>query len=167
MSDNLPRRHGMSWGSAELKALQDEWDAGMSITNIAQNHERTDVSICCQLDKMGVNRLAGNSKITGLDQLVNNVELEVYKQLTNQVTNQSIQGVNKMAQAIVLETRTYLNGRNISEYSNTQIYQMIQETETYLASLDKIQHKPKSLQVEIEKGNAAIVTLINYLDSQV
>ena len=51
--DNVYDRDGAYWKPSEVEHLADEYESGLSIPEIADNHNRTEKSIRMQLKKMG------------------------------------------------------------------------------------------------------------------
>lgn len=71
-----------------------------------------------------------------------------------------------MSTPIEITTKTLVNGNDISGYSDAELYEMIASEEKKIAELNKIENKPKRLVAEIEKRQAGIQALVNYLDSK-
>lgn len=84
-------------------------------------------------------------------------------------TQPNIQHIPKekpMSKPIEITTKTLVNGNDISGYSDAELYEMIASEEKKIAELNKIENKPKRLVAEIEKRQAGIQALVNYLDSK-
>lgn len=67
---------------------------------------------------------------------------------------------------IKIETKTFVNGVDISTLEDSAIYNLIANQESEIEQLDKIKTKPKKLVAEIEKRKAGIDALVAYLDSK-
>lgn len=74
--------------------------------------------------------------------------------------------MSNKAAIIEVTTKTLINGVDIKEYSDAQIYQLIADQEAEIARLEAIKTKPKKLVAEIEKRQAGIAALVAYLDSK-
>ena len=67
---------------------------------------------------------------------------------------------------ITIETKTLINGVDITTFKDSEIYSLIAAQEAEIETLDKIKTKPKKLVAEIEKRKAGIEALVAYLDSK-
>lgn len=67
---------------------------------------------------------------------------------------------------ITIETKTLINGVEISTFKDSEIYSLIAAQESEINSLEQIKAKPKKLIAEIEKRKAGIEALVAYLDSK-
>lgn len=71
-----------------------------------------------------------------------------------------------MSKPIEITTKTLVNGADIANFTDSQVYELIAAEEAKIAELDKIKTKPKKLVAEIEKRQAGIAALVAYLDSK-
>lgn len=69
--------------------------------------------------------------------------------------------------AITVEDITLINGKPASEYTDAQLYGIIAKEEAAIENLNRIKRKPKRLEAEITRRQAAIEKLVTFLDSQV
>ncbi len=67
---------------------------------------------------------------------------------------------------IKIETKTFVNGVDISTLDDASVYALIATQEAQIKELDKIETKPKKLTAEIEKRKAGVKALVDYLDSK-
>ena len=67
---------------------------------------------------------------------------------------------------IEITTKTLINGVDVKDYTDSQIYTLIAGQEADIKELEKIEAKPKKLVAEIEKRKAGIAALVTYLDSK-
>jgi hypothetical protein len=67
---------------------------------------------------------------------------------------------------IEVTTKTFVNGKDIATMSDSEIYDLIASEEVKIKELEKIENKPKRLQLEIERRGQGIVDLVKYLDSK-
>lgn len=67
---------------------------------------------------------------------------------------------------IKIETKTFVNGVDISTMDDASVYALIATQEAQIKELDKIETKPKKLTAEIEKRKAGVKALVDYLDSK-
>jgi len=74
--------------------------------------------------------------------------------------------MNAKTAIIEVTTKTLINGIDIKEYSDAQVYQLIADQEAEIDRLSTIKAKPKKLVAEIEKRQAGIAALVAYLDSK-
>lgn len=69
-------------------------------------------------------------------------------------------------QAIEVTTQVNVNGVNAANYSDAQLYSMIQQQEGEIKALNALQNKPQSLLAEIAKRQAGIDALVGYLNDR-
>lgn len=74
--------------------------------------------------------------------------------------------MTKSTEIIKIETKTFVNGVDISTMEDAAIYQLIATQEAEIEELDKIKNKPKKLKEEIAKRQEGITALVSYLDSK-
>lgn len=67
---------------------------------------------------------------------------------------------------IDITTKTLVNGTDIKDMADSQVYDLIASQEAAIADLEKINAKPKKLVAEIDKRKAGIAALVAYLDSK-
>lgn len=70
------------------------------------------------------------------------------------------------AKAIEITTKTYVNGQDIADMSDAQIYELLASEEMKIKELEKIENKPKRLRAEIERRSEGILALVKYLDEK-
>lgn len=71
-----------------------------------------------------------------------------------------------MSKIIDIETKTFVNGINVTTMTNAQVFDLIAEQEAAIAKLEGIQAKPKLLVKEIEERKAGIAALVAHLDAK-
>lgn len=69
-------------------------------------------------------------------------------------------------QAIEITTQVNINGQNIKNFSDAGLYSLIQQQEAEIRALNALQNKPQSLLAEIQKRQAGIDALVNYLNER-
>lgn len=67
---------------------------------------------------------------------------------------------------IEVTTKTFVNGKDIATMADSEIYDLIASEEVKIKELEKIENKPKRLQLEIERRGQGILDLVAYLDSK-
>lgn len=72
----------------------------------------------------------------------------------------------KMAITIRLEQQTLVNNKPLSDYTDEQLYSLLETTERQIAKWEGIEHKPKKLARQIEEAKAACQALANLIDAQ-
>ncbi len=73
---------------------------------------------------------------------------------------------NLMTKLIKIESRVFVNGTDVSNYADADLYNLIAEQEKAIGELEKIQTKPKRLQNEINERRAGIEALVKMLDER-
>lgn len=71
-----------------------------------------------------------------------------------------------MNATITITTKTLINGSDIANHSNAQLYEIIAAQEKKIAELDAIKNKPKALKKELADRQAGIDALVAHLDSR-
>ena len=71
-----------------------------------------------------------------------------------------------MTKAITVTTQVNINGVNADNYTNAQLFAMIQQQETEIKNLQSISNKPQSLLCEMETRQAGIVALVSYMNER-
>ena len=71
-----------------------------------------------------------------------------------------------MSISIELTSQTLLNGQELANYSNQELYRIISKEEGYIAELKAVKAKPKRLVKEIEQRQAKLEELVALLDKQ-
>jgi hypothetical protein len=67
---------------------------------------------------------------------------------------------------IELTTKTLVNGKDVAEMKDSEVYALIAAQENKVKELEAIGNKPKKLVAEIDKRKAGIQALVDYLDSK-
>jgi hypothetical protein len=67
---------------------------------------------------------------------------------------------------IEISTKTLINGQDINDFKDAQIYDLIAAQEAEIDRLSAIKTKPKKLMAEIEERQAGIAALVAHLDSK-
>jgi uncharacterized protein YueI len=83
----------------------------------------------------------------------------------NQTTTQTTEG-KTMSISIELTSQTLLNGKELANYANQELYRIISKEEGYIAELKAVKAKPKRLVKEIEQRQAKLEELVALLDKQ-
>lgn len=102
------------------------------------------------------------------DQQVADAVDEAFAQLTQPVKPQLIKEdiMTTSKTAINITTKTFINGEDVANMSDSQVYDLIAQQEKDIEKLESIKHKPKKLVKEIEDRKAGIAALVAYLDSK-
>lgn len=64
------------------------------------------------------------------------------------------------------ENKFFLNGRDITEFNDMQIFSIIKDAEDAIEKLEQITTKPKSLQKNIADRKAELAKLVGFLDAR-
>jgi hypothetical protein len=67
---------------------------------------------------------------------------------------------------IEITTKTLVNGKDVAEMKDSEVYALIAAQENKVKELEAIGNKPKKLVAEIDKRKAGIQALVDYLDSK-
>lgn len=74
--------------------------------------------------------------------------------------------MSNKAAIIEITTKTLVNGKDIKDFEDSEIYDLIAAQEAEIARLEAIKTKPKKLLTEIAKRQEGIAALVAYLDSK-
>lgn len=97
----------------------------------------------------------------GLNVNVDTVNVVVSGQCFNEGNVNAMQQNN----AITIKTVTYVNGVDVKNLNNDQVYGLITSESEKIAKLEALPIKPKSLDKEIAERKAGIEALVAHLDS--
>lgn len=73
---------------------------------------------------------------------------------------------NTMSKAITVTTQVNINGVNADNYTNAQLFAMIQQQETEIKNLQSISNKPQSLLREIKTRQEGIDALVSFMNER-
>lgn len=65
-----------------------------------------------------------------------------------------------------ITTKTLLNGKDIAELTNEQLFEAIASAEAEIEKCQAIKTKPKALQAKIVELQEGIVTLVDHMDAK-
>lgn len=85
------------------------------------------------------------------------IDASLYIQPTKEITMNAI---------ITITTKTLVNGQDVANFTNAQLYDLIAQQEKKLQELDAIKNKPKALKKELADRQAGIDALVTHLDSR-
>lgn len=71
-----------------------------------------------------------------------------------------------MSKPITIETKTFVNGADVANMADGEVYSLIAAEEAKIKELEAINAKPKRLVAEIAKRQAGIAALVAHLDSK-
>lgn len=110
-----------------------------------------------EVDSLTTNNIGKDHATDSLAYLTNLLDTQAKETIMNNAINTA---------AIVITTKTLVNGFDIAGMSDSTIYDLIAKQEAAVADLEKIDNKPKKLVNEIAKRKAGIQALVDYLDSK-
>ena len=121
----------------------------MEFWRIAQYHQRSTRSIAMHLQSKGIT----------------NATIEEYAQVqsTNEVKENTVATENK---ELVLEQKTFLNGRDIETYSDDDLFRLIKSLETAAKEWDGLEHKPKALTERLKRLDQNLMALVAFMDKR-
>lgn len=73
--------------------------------------------------------------------------------------------VNTNPIVITTKTTTYVNGVDVNNYGDNELYDMIAREESKIRALEAIDHKPAMLKQEIARRKDGIAALVTHLDA--
>lgn len=110
-----------------------------------------------EVDSLTTNNIWKDHATDSLAYLTNLLNTQAKETIMNNTTKPA---------AIVITTKTLVNGVDIATMADSDIYDLISKQEAAVADLEKIDNKPKKLVNEIDKRKAGIQALVDYLDSK-
>jgi hypothetical protein len=90
----------------------------------------------------------------------------VLTSIAKEKTPTQTQEGNTMSISIELTSQTLLNGKELADYSNQELYRIISKEEGYIAELKAVKAKPKRLVKEIAQREDKLKELVALLDKQ-
>lgn len=150
---STPRNHMKNWTAEDYAEdyaeLQRRYASGNGVQVLAEHFGRTDVSILCKLMSAGLMDETGRRTHNAPP-----------------VTNTQRTQEKPMTFAIKIETKTFINGQEVSTISEEDFFNLIFKAEQEVERLDRISNKPKALQARKEQLTTGIMSLVNFLDSR-
>lgn len=179
--------HGRLWTNAEEASLAREFCSGAPLKSICRGFGRTPAGILARLGLLGFLKYNASASqyivrkppfnpfdlapstaaladtiVDTNDSLVDAIaHLQSFTTPRNQ--KETIMNTNT---AIEITTKTLVNGVDVNSLSDAQIYDAIAKQEAEITKLDAIKNKPQRLRTEIERRQAGIKALVDYLDSK-
>ena len=150
-------RYGKPWLEAEEQNLECLLRAGFQLKQLCEALQRPAAGTLIRLCKLGLLR----KEDTGQYYYSASVE----KQLDVQTQTQPTAQETKMA-APTIETKTFIAGKDAKSMSDSEIFALIAELEADVDKLSLIRNKPKKLVASIEKTQAEIAKLVEYVDGR-
>lgn len=149
-------RHGMTWPPVEMEQLRDLYMQGHSLCKMCEVLERPAQGILPKLCDLGlIEYCAGQYFILRMPNPVKNLTSTITEIKESQVTA-----------PITITYVTLLNGRSITEYSDTELYGLIAREELEIEKLCKVRNQPQRLQNEIARRQKGILELVAFMDAQ-
>ena len=160
--DNVERaRHGKPWLEAEEQTLERLFRAGFQLKQLCEELQRPAAGTLTRLCKLGLLR----KEATGQYCYRYYYSASVEKQLDAQTQTQPTTQEPKMT-APTIETKTFIAGKDAKNMSDSEIFALIAELESDVDKLSSIRNKPKKLVASIEKTQAEIAKLVEYVDGR-
>ena len=160
--DNVERaRHGKPWLEAEEQNLERLFRAGLQLKQLCEELQRPAAGTLFRLCKLGMLR----RDETGLHHYRYYYAVYVEKQLDAQTQTQPTTQEPKMT-APTIETKTFIAGKDAKNMRDSEIFALIAELEADVDKLSSIRNKPKKLVASIEKTQAEIAKLVEYVDGR-
>lgn len=97
--------------------------------------------------------------------VLDNVKIVVLDESTPLKFN-IIQKAPTMAVPLKITTKTFINGQDVTNLTNSEIFDLIAQQENEIEKLKQIKAQPKKLVKELAERQAGIAALVTYLDSQ-
>lgn len=143
---------GKKWSEEELSGLLNYYHKGLSLRQLCLKHGRPKTGV---LNKLCELRLLRFCKLT-------------YKYIIlvqpNNMT--SIQKEEIAMSNANIETKVFIQGKDASEMSDSQIFSLIAKLEAEQDKLSLIKNKPKKLVALIEGLTTDIQKLVEYVDAR-
>jgi hypothetical protein len=155
-------RHGKPWLDTEEQNLERLFRAGYQLKDLCEELQRPAAGTLIRLCRLGLLR---KEEDTGQYRYRYYYASSVEKQLDVQTQTQPTTQETKMA-APTIETKTFIAGKDAKNMSDSEIFALIAELEAGVDKLSSIRNKPKKLVDSIEKTQAYIAKLVEYVDGR-
>lgn len=184
-------RHGMFWSESELEKLCALSAQGLSLESMCLVLQRPADGVINKLRQTGmvaVDLNHGNYPVyaytknilkyqsvdlkSEIDEHLNRAQAhfskvdEALAELPVTPTEEGQPTMSNKATIIEVTTKTLVNGKDIKDFSDAEVYQLIADQEAEIARLEAIKAKPKKLVAEIAKRQEGIAALVAHLDSK-
>ena len=163
----LPVNHMKPWRIDDADRLTRMFEERWSVYAMASDLGRTQIAIQCKLIGLGLVEAQGfdalpSEAVMPLKRPINPLDqLSVAPQPASTHTKEKF-----MSYSLSIETKTFINGTELSSLSESDLLGMIYKAEQEIAQLDLIEHKPKAVQKKKEALIASIMQLVNLVDSR-
>lgn len=160
--DNEVRaRHGKPWDPVEEQALERLFMRGSTLKGMCVSLERPATRTLMRLCKLGLLKKQPDGMYRYKYFYAVEVGTDVPETLPTPTPTEEISMT-----APTIETKTFIAGREASTLSDEQIFSLIADLEAAADKLGKIRNKPKKLVANIEKVQADISKLVEYVDGR-
>ena len=157
MNEEMPRNHGLPWHSGDLLVLKNRHLQGDTIERLARDFGRTTISIECKLRALGLIDAEGRP-IERPDDAI--AALKYAFQQPTQPKEQP------MLFTLKVQSKTFINDTEVSTMTEEDFFNVIYRAEQEIERLDKIEHKPKAIQVKKDELIESIMVVVNLLDAR-
>lgn len=153
-------RHGKPWQPDEEGKLHKLFRTGANLVSMCAQMQRPASGVLTRLNRMGLIRQNPD------DQNYYYVEKPTVN--SEDLAHPSYKSAAKepTMTAPTIETRVLINGRDATDMTDTQIFNLIGELEGKIKKLEAIEAKPKKLMAAIVGMKEDIAKLVEYVDGR-
>lgn len=172
-------RHGTIWNDVELNKLRQLSAKGMSLEAICKSLQRPADGVINKLrqtNMIATELSPGGYPVYSFTRHIltfqNQTYLSEFEVISTELpelpstTPEKEPIMDAKTTIIEVTTKTLVNGKDVKEMSDAEVYQLIADQEAEIARLEAIKAKPKKLVAEIGKRHEGIAALVTYLDSK-
>jgi len=162
--DNEVRaRHGKPWDPVEEQTLERLFKCNSTLKGMCVSLERPATGTLMRLCKLGLLK----KQAEGMYRYKYFYAVEVGTDVPDTLPTPTPTPTEEITMtAPTIETKTFIAGREASTLSDEQIFSLIADLESAADKLGKIRNKPKKLVANIEKMQADISKLVEYVDGR-
>lgn len=142
---STPPNHGKPWSAEEILNVQKAYRNGASVTNLMHLFGRT--------------RIAINAKLSHWQDRQDYSVPEICPDCRPILKQGKV-----LPMKIVIEDKKLINGVDIKDMSDDDVFKLIAQAESEVKKLSTIEHQPKVLKERIEHLNTGIADLVALWD---
>lgn len=153
-------RHGLIWTVEELAALKQLYLGGMSLEDMAVKLKRPADGVLIKLRDQDLIKFNGIHDVCLVDS--RDGPSESSSQAMTSVQETTMSDATK-----TIEVQTLIQGQDAAKMSDEQVFSLIAKMEAKIEALQKIKTKSTKLAAAIEKMQADVQALAEYVDNRV
>ena len=162
-------RHGRPWTPSEEKELRDNFLKGCSLPYLCEHLQRPATGVLIHLTKQNLLLKEPAGCYPCRYFIPDRIALLIKESQSQPETKEiemSTPTIKSAVSAPVIQTKTFIAGRDAAHMSDDEIFDLIADLEFAMDKLKLIRNQPKKLVANIEKMQADVAKLVEYVDGR-